>query len=111
VRNAAIQARAEIERLAFRRTWRPYQQRVLDAATLDLADRKLHVVAFSDCLREILSPIENPRYLIVREGMSLGGVAWVRRSSSTPARRSSVRFSCKRARERSRTLRHARPSA
>jgi len=45
VRKATSQARAEIERLAFRRTWRPYQQRVLDAATLDLADRKLHVVA------------------------------------------------------------------
>jgi superfamily II DNA or RNA helicase len=45
VRNSAAQARAEIERLAFRRTWRPYQQRVLEAATLDLADRKLHVVA------------------------------------------------------------------
>jgi hypothetical protein len=27
---------------------------------------------FSDCMREILSPIENPRYLIVREGTSLG---------------------------------------
>lgn len=27
---------------------------------------------FSDCIREILSPIENPRYLIVREGTSLG---------------------------------------
>jgi hypothetical protein len=40
-----MKASAEIGKLAFRRTWRPYQQRVLDAATLDLADRKLHVVA------------------------------------------------------------------
>jgi hypothetical protein len=45
VRSAALKASAEIERLAFRRTWRPYQQRVLDTSTLHLADRKLHVVA------------------------------------------------------------------
>ncbi|NLT65093.1 MAG: hypothetical protein GXX84_00655 [Acidobacteria bacterium] len=27
---------------------------------------------FSDCMREILGPIENPRYLIIREGNVLG---------------------------------------
>jgi hypothetical protein len=27
---------------------------------------------FSDCIRELLSPIENPRYLLVREGRWLG---------------------------------------
>lgn len=35
----------ELSKLAFNRTWRPYQQRVLDACLRHLADRKLHVVA------------------------------------------------------------------
>ncbi|HEY3517038.1 MAG TPA: DEAD/DEAH box helicase family protein, partial [Gammaproteobacteria bacterium] len=35
----------ELPALKFRRTWRPYQERVLDTADLHLADRRLHVVA------------------------------------------------------------------
>lgn len=37
--------REEFRALAFRHPWRPYQQRVLDAARLHLADRRLHVVS------------------------------------------------------------------
>lgn len=35
----------QLRALAFRHPWRPYQQRVLDAARLYLADRRLHVVS------------------------------------------------------------------
>ncbi len=38
-------AKEQLEALAFCHPWRPYQQRVLEAARLHLADRRLHVVS------------------------------------------------------------------
>src|SRR6185503_21105933 len=35
----------QLHDLEFRHPWRPYQRRVLDAARLHLADRRLHVVS------------------------------------------------------------------